>query len=269
MTDITLDIVHIFGYSIVENKKIDKGMHSMRVYKFADIPVGIKTRGKYFGKKCSDYLAGDETPMFEMYASDEDLEYERTHSEDDEEHFKSYLEYVALYRKFCEKVLDYQVVLCHGSVVEVDDKAYLFTAPSGTGKSTHTRMWRQIFGDRAVMINDDKPLLRFKEDGVYVYGTPWDGKHHLSTNKCSKLAGICFLSQAKENSICKIDKEEALPMLINQIYRSRSSENLIKTLDYVDILIDKIPMYKMGCTISEEAAKMSYEVMSKETGYEN
>lgn len=233
------------------------------IYKFADIPVEVRNRGKYFYDCCVDYLAENEEPKFLIMATDEDLAYEQAQDEEFQ-YLKPYLEFVALYRQFSEKALDFGVVLCHGSVVEMDGKAFMFTAPSGTGKSTHARMWRETFGDRVVMINDDKPLLKFTEDGVYAYGTPWDGKHHLSTNKCAKLAGICFLYQAEENCIRKIEAEESVALLMNQIYRPRDVEDLMKTIDYADRLISDVPMYSMGCTISQEAAKMAYKEMNEE-----
>lgn len=233
------------------------------IYKFADIAVEVRNRGQYFYDSCVDYLAENEEPQISILATDEDLAYEQAQSEDGINFSKSYLEFIALYRQFCEKVLDYGVVLCHGSVVELDGKAYMFTAPSGTGKSTHARMWRETFGDRVVMVNDDKPLLKFTESGVYAYGTPWDGKHHLSTNKCAKLAGICFLHQAEENNIKKIGSQESVSLLMNQIYRPRNMEGMLKTMEYVDRLIREVPMYSMGCTISKEAAEMAYKIMSE------
>lgn len=232
------------------------------VYKFGDIPVEIANRGQFFYDSCIDYMS-DEKPLFSILATDEDLAYEQEHSDDDVQFSKSYLEFIALYRIFCEKAVKYGVVLCHGSVIEVDGQAYLFTAPSGTGKSTHTRLWMEHFKDRAIMINDDKPLLRFEKDGVYAYGTPWDGKHHLSTNKKSKLKGICFLSQAKENSIREATGEEKASHIMKQIYRPRDMEAMISTMDYVDLLIKTVPMYVMGCNISEEAAIMAYNKMSE------
>lgn len=234
------------------------------IYKFADIAVEVRNRGQYFYDCCVEYLAEDEEPKLSILATDEDLAYEQAHAEDDMKFSKSYLEFIALYRQFCEKVLDFGVVLCHGSVVELDSKAFMFTAPSGTGKSTHARMWREAFGDKVIMINDDKPLLKFTEDGVYAYGTPWDGKHHLSTNRCAKLAGICFLHQAEENNIRRLPVEEAVPLLMNQIYRPRNMEALLKTMDYADKLISEVPMYSMGCNISEEAAEIACKTMREE-----
>ncbi len=233
------------------------------IYKFGEIPVEIKHRGMYFKEVCSDYLAPDEEPLFTVVASDEDLAFEQAHAEDDVEFSKSYLEYIAIYRLFCEKAVDYRVFLCHGSVLEMDGEAYMFTATSGTGKSTHTRLWREKFGDRVRMINDDKPLLREKEDGIYAYGTPWDGKHHISENINAKLKGLCFLKQAKENKIRKAEKEEIVPLIMNQIYRPRNVDGLMKTMKFVDKLIEQVPMYILECNISEEAVNVAYEAMTK------
>lgn len=230
-------------------------------FKFGGIPIEVSHRGQLFYDKCKEYLTEEEA-KFHILATDEDLAYEQN-ANTDEVFSKSYLEYIALYRLFCEQSIDYGVFLCHGSVIEVDGKAYLFTAPSGTGKSTHTRLWREVFGDRAVMINDDKPLLKIEGDKVYAYGTPWDGKHGLSTKKKSPLAGICFLHQSKENSIISINATDAAELIMNQIYRPRQMEGLIKTIDFVNTLMEMVPMYKMGCNISTEAAIMSYETMKK------
>lgn len=230
------------------------------VYKFGDIPVLVKYRGQYFGDTCREYLS-DEEPLFEILATDEDLEYEKEHAEQKRTYSKSYLEHTAIYRKFCERAVDYGVVLCHGSVLEYKGEAYLFTAPSGTGKSTHTGLWRRYFGSEVIMINDDKPLLRFEKDGVYAYGTPWDGKHHISNNRNAKLKAICFLYQDEKNHIDKISGDEALPMLMNQIYRPRNAEGMLKTMDYVSELIELVPMYQMGCNMETEAAKTAFEGM--------
>ena len=208
----------------------------MKVYKFGDIPVGVETRGVYFNDNCINYLAEKAKPEFVIKATDKDLEFEQMQSESDQTYPKSYLEFIALYRKFCEKAIDYGVILVHGSVLEIDGKA-----------------------------NDDKPLIKFREDGIYAYGTPWDGKHHLSTNMKAKLAGICFLHQAKENHIEKATKENAVKHLMNQVYRPRDIMAMSKTLEYVDKIVKEIPIYEMGCNISKEAAAVAYDAMKDGT----
>ena len=229
-------------------------------YKFGDIPVEIEYRGTYFEKKAKDYIT-DEKPLFSIIATDEDLVYEQEHAEDGAVYSKPYIEYVAIYRLFCEKAIDYGVVLLHSSVVEVDGECYLFAAKSGTGKSTHTRMWREVFNDRAVMINDDKPLIKEEDGKFYAYGTPWDGKHGLSVNRRSPIKAICYIEQGEKNEIKKADVTDITHKLIAQVYRPRNKEGVIKTLDFADSMLKSIPMYEMKCTISHEAAEMAYDMM--------
>ena len=144
---------------------------------------------------CKEFLCEDKREDFSIYISQDDIEFEREKSEKEDlmngipvRYFSNeYLETLAVYRKICTKLLEKNVLLFHGSAIEVDGEAYLFTAKSGTGKSTHTALWRQMFGNRAIMINDDKPLLKVVSEGVCVCGTPWNGKHRLGCNKIVPL----------------------------------------------------------------------------------
>lgn len=229
--------------------------------KIAETVVKITPIYSLIFEICRDYLT-DEKPLFEIETTEKDLEKERAMA--DGEYSMSYLETLAVYRKIVTKLVFYNIILVHGSAIAVDGKAYLFTAPSGTGKSTHTRMWREHFKDRAVMINDDKPLVRFKENGVFIYGTPWNGKHHLGNNISAPLEGVCILERAKENHIARINKKEAYPTLLAQIYRPvENSEAMIKTLQLADKFMN-LPLYRLGCNISHEAAVIACEGMKGE-----
>ena len=156
----------------------------------------------------------------------------------------------------------YDTILFHGSVVAVDGVAYLFAAASGTGKSTHVSLWRKFFGERAVMVNDDKPLLHIG-DVVTAYGTPYDGKHRLSNKIAVPLKAICILTRASENSIVKITKAEAYTMLLQQAYRPNDIFALQKTLTLVDNMAEKVELYRLGCNMDIEAAKVAYEGMNR------
>lgn len=173
-----------------------------------------------------------------------------------------YLETLAVYRKIAERMPAYDTFLFHGSCVAVDGIGYLFTAKSGTGKSTHSRLWRELLGDRAVMVNDDKPLIRVNPDGsATVYGTPWDGKHHLSTNIAVPLKAICILERAKQNTIRQITAGEAYSMLLQQAYRPMDSMALSKTLTLIDRLAASVSLWRLGCNTDIEAARVAYETM--------
>ena len=159
-------------------------------------------------------------------------------------------------------MLDCDTILFHGSVIAVDGIGYLFTAKSGTGKSTHTRLWREMLGERAVMINDDKPLISLSENGIMVYGTPWDGKHRLSTNIGVPLKAVCILERAEENRIVPITKKDAYNMLMQQVYRPTGAEGMMKTLALIDRLAAGVKLYSLGCNISPQAAEIAYRTMS-------
>ncbi|MCI9530787.1 MAG: hypothetical protein HFH38_03380 [Lachnospiraceae bacterium] len=234
----------------------------------AGVPVGITAMYHSTKGFCQDYLT-EEEPLFSLEVMPGDIAFEREKSarEDEYEGFPirqfsdRYLETLAVYRKIVDKMLDFGILLFHGSVVAVDGAAYLFTAKSGTGKSTHTRLWRELLGDRAVMVNDDKPLLCVAEEGVTVFGTPWDGKHHLSSNIAVPLRAICILERGEGNRIWEVSPRDAWPMLMQQSYRSGNPEKLARTMDFIDQLAAKVHLYRMACNMDLSAAEMSYHKM--------
>lgn len=219
---------------------------------------------------CIEYLT-NEPPDFSVRVSSAELAYEREKSVREDKtlglfvrHFsEEYLETLAICRKIAEKIVDYDTLLFHGSVIAVDGIGYLFTAKSGTGKSTHTRLWRERFGDRAVMVNDDKPLLKITDNGVTVYGTPWDGKHHLSNNIAVPLKAVCILERSRINHIEPIPPKEAYAMLIQQSYRPVRPEAMRNMLKLVDRLIGSVRLYRLGCNMELEAAQTAYDGMNE------
>lgn len=173
-----------------------------------------------------------------------------------------FLERAAIQRKIALELLQRDTVLVHGSTVGVDGEAYLFTAPCGTGKSTHTRFWRENFGARAVMVNDDKAFLRITPSGVFAYGSPWSGKHGLDTNLCLPLKGICFLRRGVENRICRADPAAYLGELQHQSFLPEDPSRLQKALTLVDTLAQRVPLWEMACTKDPAAALVSHQAMS-------
>ncbi len=174
-----------------------------------------------------------------------------------------YLETLALYRKIAEALTARNILLFHGSVVAVDGQAYIFTAPSGTGKSTHTRLWRELLGDKAIMVNDDKPLFRFDSGEVRAFGTPWRGKHALGSNISAPVAGICLIKQAPDNHIEPVNGMQGLPWLLQQSYRPKNTLGAQQYLDMVMRLSKQIPLWQLDCTPTIEAARLSYTTMSR------
>lgn len=176
----------------------------------------------------------------------------------------AYLETIAIQRKITHKLLDRNILLFHGSVVAVDGAAYLFTAKSGTGKSTHTRLWRALLGNRAVMVNDDKPFLIVEKDRVLACGTPWSGKHRLDTNTSVPLKALCILERGEENRIVPVQPRDALAMLFQQSCRPEEPAQMPKYMDLIDGLARNVAFYRLSCNMEPEAAAVAYQCMSGE-----
>lgn len=239
-------------------------------YILADMCVAIRSLHEEVQRMCADYRAPqDREPDFLVQTSEQEIEAERAQSEETRieeglppyEFEAPYLETLAVYRKIATEAVSRGRLLMHGSVIAVDGRAYMFTARSGTGKSTHVRLWRQLFGDRAVMINDDKPLLKVTEQETRIYGTPWDGKHRLSTNTSAPLQAICILTRAAENTIREIKPAEAVNMLIMQTFRPEDSTLLLSTFDLLDRMARNVRFYLLGCNMDPEAAVVSSKAM--------
>ena len=219
---------------------------------------------------CKDYLT-EKAPEHHIEVLRADLVFEQDMLDEEarQEGLKQrkftdpFLERTAIQRKAAEFLFDQSVLLVHGSAVAVDGQGYLFTANCGTGKSTHTRYWREVFGERAVMVNDDKPFLRLTPQGVTLYGTPWSGKHGLHTNITLPLKGICILERGPENRIEKISPEEALPMLLHQIQPPLAEEKAEAFSRLVIRLADITPLWRMECTKDPRAATIAWEAMSR------
>ena len=216
---------------------------------------------------CRNYLT-EEDAEFEITVTPEDLAFEQAEllAEAKAEGMKPrkftdpFLDRAAIQQKFADYLFDHNVLLCHGSTVAVDGKAYLFTAKCGTGKSTHTRLWREVFGDRAQMVNDDKPFLILTENNVLACGAPWSGKHGLDTNITVPLAGICILERGAENVIRPIPAEEALPRLLHETHCPEGREAQFQSL--VERLASQTNLWRMACTKDKEAAEVAHRFMS-------
>ena len=241
-------------------------------YRLAGHVISLQSQYPLVHRMCAPYQTEGAEEMA-IVTTDADIAFEKERSA--REYFREnlregiphyapdYLETLAVYRKLAEAYLAYDMLLVHGSVVAVDGQAYLFTASSGTGKTTHTRLWLERFGQRAQVVNGDKPLLGIGPQGVTAYGTPWDGKEHLSSNIACPLKAICILTRGETNRIAPISKKDALPMLCQQTYRPMNPAALRKTLSLVDRLGGLVALYRLSCNMEPEAAQVAYDGMNR------
>ncbi|RGF68480.1 hypothetical protein DWZ43_07395 [Ruminococcus sp. AF32-2AC] len=245
--------------------------------KIADVLMDVSSQYEMLAEYCRDYMVEDsaEEVSERLVLTMEDIEKERTIAEKSGEpvstlgsqqnmpqYSPQYLETLAALRKIADFMPEKDCFLMHGAVVAWKNQGYLFTAPSGTGKSTHLALWKKYLGDQAEVINGDKPILKVTEDEVWVYGTPWAGKEQWQVNKKVALKGICFLERGEKNSIQKIDSFSALPFLMRQVYFTDAPQSAGKTMELLDQMLKIVPLYKMKCDISKEAFECSFGAMT-------
>ena len=172
-----------------------------------------------------------------------------------------FLERAAIQRQFAEHLLERNTILLHGSTLALDGKGYLFTARSGTGKSTHTRLWREVYGQRVQMVNDDKPFAQLAPSGITVWGSPWSGKHGLDTNIGVPLAGICLLERGAENIIRQAEPAELKELLRG--FRPRTEAQAASYDTLLEQLLQKTKLWHLYCNKNPDAAAVAFEAMSK------
>ena len=237
----------------------------------AGCAIGVAALFESTREFCGAYLS-ENTPKFSVTLTQEDIELERQMSAREDQlegrrvqnYSSEYLETISLQRKIARRLISSDILLFHGSTIAVNGACYLFTAKSGTGKSTHVRLWRELLGQHAVMVNDDKPFLHVSPEGVTAFGTPWNGKHRLGSNIAVPLKAICILERGEENSIQSVEAKDALPILFQQSHRPADSKLMGKYLELLDGLANGVAFYRLQCNMDPQAAVLAYETMSGE-----
>ena len=242
--------------------------------RLANINIAVNSIYDEVFRLCRDYLT-DGAPDFCISTSPADIEFERVKSIREAEtegiapvdYPDPYLETLAIYRQIATGMLSRDTILLHGAVIAVKDKAWLFTAPSGTGKTTHIRLWLDNI-EGSYVVNGDKPLIRIGEE-VTVFGTPWAGKEGMQKNIGVNLCGIVFLERGTQNSIARTTLSQSLPTLIQQSYRPNEKSALEKTLALIGKLGSRIPLYRLKCNMLPEAALTAYQMLSTDAEHKN
>ncbi len=232
-----------------------------KYYKIAGLTVEMDSFGKALrqAEPYADLAVEEPDVRIEKYTR----EFREKYSEASEEE----CEYIFSGMSFYKQLINFGGFMLHSSAVAVDGRAYLFTAPCGTGKSTHTSLYLKLFGERAFILNDDKPAIRFEDGSFFAYGTPWSGKHDKSSNARLPLAGICILSRSEKNEISRIYGKEAILGVYSQTLRPGSLKYMDKLLTSIDKLIKTVPIWHLRCNMDPDAARLSYSAMSAPSAF--
>lgn len=220
---------------------------------------------------CRNYLSDFEKPDFTVSTSISEI---REEGAKEYRFSDKYLEYLIqskgiaidfvntessiLLRKIADHLIDYSVLLMHGAAIAINNKCFIFIAPSGTGKTTHIKKWIKMIPG-TIVVNGDKPFV----DAVNkkTYGSPWCGKENMNTNTCVPLAGLIYLERGSSNDIKQIPFGKMIPYLLQHCYIPADQELAIKAYRLVGQL-NKIPCYLLKCNLDDKAALVAYEKLS-------
>ena len=232
----------------------------MSRYIIAGLKVEINVRYEMLKLRAEKYLAdfcGEPDIFIEM--PDEKLEFMRNTSPNLNDEQREYIYTSAV---FYNGLLDFDGFLLHSSAISYDGKAYLFSADSGTGKSTHTGLWCEHLGDAVKKINDDKPAVRLIDGTFCAIGTPWSGKTAENENISVPIGGVVLLERGKVNKIGPADKVKAIMSLLKQTFYPSKREGADKIAILMDKFIRAVPVWRLECDISEDAVKTSFEALT-------
>ncbi len=234
------------------------------IYRIADFNIEIACIYDGSAKMLEPYLyRQDAAADFSVFVTEAeiaemDAEFEKFYGV--AKHNNSYIERLVIHKKISEEILSRDAFMMHGALIEYEGVGYIFTAQSGTGKTTHVCLWKKVFGDGVHIVNGDKPILRLIDGELYAYGTPWCGKEGYNINTRVKLSKICFVERAVENSIGRISELHAISRLMSQV-EIVQSRDLGAQLSMLDVLVSKCDMYLLKCNMDDEAATVAYNGM--------
>ncbi len=230
----------------------------MAYYKFCELVVEMDPQFSVLRERSKPYLVPDGPADISLKPAPGYLR----RAEESYPHLEAqWLEYMWYATAFYRRLLQYDGIMLHSSAVAADGRAYLFSAPPGTGKSTHTSGWLRMLGDRAYILNDDKPALRFFDKTLFACGTPFTGTSPLGRNARVPVAGICILERGEENRILPLTPQEALPRIYTQTIHTLGEKPMERMLTILEKVLCAVPLWRLYCNISEEACRLAYETM--------
>ena len=231
------------------------------MYKIADFAFEIYSKYQKFEVGFKNYIVNDAVPEVTFSCSEVELNNEQ---DENENYSKGYLEHVAVHRKFAEWLPLHNSFILHSATFDVDGNGVAFTAYSGTGKTTHMNLWQQLLGDKMVVVDGDKPIVRFFDDEPelpYAYGTPWNGKEKLGCNMRTPLKHICFIERSETNYVEKLDKKSAIDRIFNQVYMPKNPIAMMNTMQLIDRLLSCCDLWIIHCNMEPEAAEVAYNTI--------
>ena len=241
----------------------------MAKYKIADIVVEFKQNYAETAYWYDPYLySGEEEAAFSIEALPQEIDYYVTNGVDIT---PAIAENMVLCNKFNRRLMKYYGSYIHASALLFNGKVYLFSANSGVGKSTHTKKWIDRFGDKAIVINDDKPSFRFVDDKCVIFGSPFAGGTSVQQNLCGELGALVFIERSEVNSLEKIPPSRSIALLLEQSPRRPNEMMGDRQLEMYSQLLSNYPAYLLRCNMEDDAVDAALGIVENWKGncYEN
>lgn len=235
------------------------------IYKISDFLFEIKTNSSAVKEILKDYESDESFSDFSFSINNEQIYDEIPDAKGS--YKRSFLEAVAIQRTVASWIVNNNAFVLHSACFDVDGVGVAFAAHSGTGKTTHMNLWKKLLGNRMIVVNGDKPIVRFfdnEPDIPYAYGTPWNGKEHMGCNMRTKLKHICFIERSQTNYTEKIDKAEIVDRIFNQVYIPKDPVAVMNTMQLIDRLLSQCNLWKIHCNMDIEAAEVAYKTIFSE-----
>lgn len=227
---------------------------------FANLNIEVNCLYDYTPRYCRDYLT-EGTPDFSVTTTEEKIDEEVSTSPYNPK--RDYAESICVYREIANRLPEFNRCVYHGAVLSYGGRGYIFTAPSGTGKTTHISLWCKYLKG-AEIVNGDKPILHITDDGVTAYATPYAGKEGFQNHSFVGIHGICIIHRGTENKITRLPAGQSVSELIRQMYMPPDTQSVMKSIDLLDLMLKQVPVYLLECDISEDAVRTSFEAMTGE-----
>ena len=223
--------------------------------------INIRFINKYNAPRLKTYQYWTDDTKFDisLEISEEEMQHERETS--NVEQVQGYFEYMCFCRALCDKMAMFNACLFHSVFFEVDGKGIAFAAHSGVGKTTHFSLWQSLLGEKIKIINGDKPIIRLVDDRLIGYGSPWCGKEKMGSNSSAILTDVCFIKRSKENRTYKIDKNNVLGMLLDQIYIPHDANAAPIVLGLINEIVNRCDFWIIECNKDISAAETAYKTI--------
>lgn len=240
----------------------------MITIELAGLPIGLENRYPFVERMCRDYFT-DTPPLFTVSATEAEIDREQEQVRRVNgltgELPRGYLESIVLYREIAKRLPLYDAFVFHGVALEYEGEAYLFTAKSGVGKTTHTRLWLSRYPGQVKVLNGDKPILRLIDGKPYIFGSPWQGKENYGYNGKAPLVALAFVHRAPENRAEAVsDPGAAILPFLSQTYVPQHEDSASRVFAITDTVLKTIRLTHLYVNMEQDAAEVAFCAMVKD-----